>query len=204
LRLKPEGLAVVDRSGVTELLPWDEGSTDWTIRGVFAGEMRRAGILVSVNAVKTGSYQFPADPRRIWLPSNLLPPPIEELPALVNYLIATPAARDSLKDKRCCRELVTQLAQKEWRRPRPPEQPALGDRLDVFVAINRALDAVKWRRFERRPVREEPRPEGKDIARRTRHLLARTVSERVDDEELLRAAEAHLNVGEWPFDVLVR
>lgn len=143
-----------------------------------------------------------AQPREVWLPSTWSAPPIHEVPALVSYLGATPDARSSLTDTDRLQRLLDDLRAREWRRPGPPGAPLLGDRLDVYVAVSRALDEVPWRRFGGRPVRGEPTPTAKAIAGAARGLLAPAVSRRIGDDQLLAAARRHLDVAPWPFDVL--
>ena len=184
------------------MLPWADGTTRWAIEGVQPAN-KRWGIRVSIFPVTSSPFDMPPATKGVWLPSSMSTPPVEELPALVKYLIATPAARDSLADSARCRALVAAMARKDWQLPRPPNRPLMGDRLDNFVAVNRALDSLGWRRFERRPVHGEWRPASATVSSQARVLLACEVAERVSSEELARAVKRHVDVGEWPFDVLV-
>jgi hypothetical protein len=129
--------------------------------------------------------------------------PLEELPALVHYPCDTPDAQSALADRRRLETLIVELRTKRWQDPRPPGEPLLGDRLDTYVAVNKALHAAGWRLFGRRPVRGESTPDAHDVTHRVRVLLAHGVSERVSDDELLQVVERHLHVGAWPFDVLL-
>jgi hypothetical protein len=139
----------------------------------------------------------------VWLPSTWSAPPIYELPALTEYLKATPAARPGLAMPDRLERLLAELATKEWCKPRPPHEPLLGDPLDIFVAVRRALDLVRWRRIGGLPVRNEPVPDAGYVAQRARALLAPGVSARVDDSKLEEAVDRHIAVAAWPFDVLV-
>jgi hypothetical protein len=130
-------------------------------------------------------------------------PPIHELPALIEYLKATPEARAALAMPDRVERLLAEFAMKEWCRPSPPGEPLLGDGLDIFVAVRRALDLAQWRRFGALPVRNEPVPDADDIAQRARALFAPGVSARVDDKTLRRAIQRHLATAAWPFDVLL-
>jgi hypothetical protein len=126
-----------------------------------------------------------------------------ELPALFKYLIATPAARVGLSDTLRLEALVNEFASRSWQRPAPPTEPMLGDRLDVYVAVNRALDQVGWRRFLGRAVRGEMVPDAQTVAERARATLLPGVAERVHDDKLISEVERFLHSAAWPFDVLV-
>ena len=158
---------------------------------------------MSIQPISESVWDPSFDLRETWLPSTWTVPPLEELPALVAFLVATPEARQGLANTTRTIGLLEQLATKSWIRPRPPSEPMLGDKLDLFVAVNHVLDAIGWRRFGGHPVRGEALPRLEDIAARARLHLINGVSARVDDEVLIQAVEAHLQVGAWPFDVLV-
>lgn len=127
---------------------------------------------------------------------------MEELPALVEFLIDTPTARPGLADRARVQRLVRELASKTWRAPHVALEPMAGDRLDVHIAVERALDEVGWRRYYGRPVRGDV-PDACQVSARARRLLLRTVAERVTEAELTKRVERHLRVGPWPFDVLL-
>jgi hypothetical protein len=196
-------LAIVARDGGTEVLSWETGRKAWRLHGVYASRANRAGIRVVILPTDSDLWDPTFATRDVWLPSSWRNPPLEELPALVDYLTDTPAARSGLATRGYLEQLLVALADKDWRRPHPPNEPLLGDRLDVYVAINRALAQAHWRRFGLRPVRGEWTPQAQDIAQRARGLLLRGVSERVRDEELVTQVDRFLNTGRWPFDVLL-
>jgi hypothetical protein len=169
--------------------------------GVFGSRANRAGIRVSATTHVTTPDIDPSS-SSVWLPSTWSAPPIYELPALTEYLKATPAARSGLAMPDRLERLLAELATKEWCKPRPPHEPLLGDTLDIFVAVRRALDLAQWRRFGGLPVRDEPVPDPGDVAQRARALLAPGVSAHVDDSRLAEAVHGHLAIAAWPFDVL--
>lgn len=202
LRFEPDGLAVVARNGDVELLPWSEGHRAWRLAAQYPSRSSRGGIRVVILPTQTDPWNPGYRTRDVWLPSTWTVAPLDELPALVDYLIETPAARAGLSVTQRQESLVRELANRAWQRPPVPEAPLLGDRLDVFVAVDRVLNDLKWRRFGRRPVRGEPAPNAQAVASAARVRLLRGVSERVSDEDLLDHATRHLAVGRWPFDVL--
>jgi hypothetical protein len=205
LHFEPDGLIIKRRWGKPKMLPWDEGSREWSVTGV-PRTLRRPGIFVRAYHASRDTHERHdrLDLIEVWLPSTWSAAPIEELPALTEYLKATPQARSSLAMPQRLELLVTEFATRAWRQPRPPNEPLLGDRLDIFVAVGRALDFAQWRRFGGRPVRHEPAPSPDYIAQRARALLAKGVSARVSDDKLEDEVERHLTTAAWPFDVLVQ
>lgn len=202
LRFEPDGLAVVARNGDIELLPWSAGHKAWRLVAQYPTRSSRGGIRVLILPAQNDPWNPSYRTRDVWLPSTWTAAPLDELPALVHYLIDTPAAREGLAITQRLGILVHELANRGWERPPGPEAPLLGDRLDVFVAVDRVLKDLKWRRFGRRPVRGEPAPDAQAVASDARTRLLRGVSQRVSDTDLLDQASRHLAVGRWPFDVL--
>jgi hypothetical protein len=203
LRLEPNGLAVVSRRGLTELLGWDSPGNKWRLVGVHGSRANRAGIRVSILPVAGGVWDQSFRTRDVWLPSSWSMPPLEELPALTSYLVATPEARPSLVDAARLGALIAEFKSRVWATPRPPSEPMLGDRLDMYVAVERALHDSQWRRFGGRPVRGERYPDAAAIGQQARVRLDRRVSERITDEALRSVVDRHIHIGAWPFDVLV-
>ncbi|HET7486595.1 MAG TPA: hypothetical protein VFJ85_01605 [Acidimicrobiales bacterium] len=204
LRFEPEAVAVVPRSGPTTLLPWETSGTGWQLVGVYASRANRAGIEIRLAPARLVDVWHPVyGSHSVWLPSTWSTPPIEELPALTDFLTATPAARPSLADGARLDALLAALATRSWQKPAPPGEPLAGDGLDLHVAIGRALDGMEWRRYRGRPVRGEGRPDQALVAERARARLTRAVSGRTSDEELAAAVRRHVGIGEWPFDVLL-
>lgn len=200
LRFGPDGLAVVRRSGEATVFVWDGSPGEWRLFGVQGSRANRAGIRLAVGP-KRGPFE--SGPNDVWLPSTWSTPPLQEMPALADFLAATPDARSGLGDIDRVTRLVSELSGREWRRPGPPTEPFMGDPLDLYVAVFRALSASNWRRFWGRPVRGEPRPELGATADRAWSLLARAVTERVTREDVEKTVQRHLDVAPWPFDVLV-
>jgi hypothetical protein len=202
LRFEPDGLAVIARNGDVELLPWSAGHKAWRLVAQYPSRSSRGGIRVVNVPAQTDLWNPTYGTQDVWLPSTWTTAPLDELPALVDYLIETPAARAGLSVAHQQQRLIRELANRAWQRPPVPEAPVLGDRLDVFIAVDRVLNDLKWRRFGGRPVRGEPSPEAHAVASIARVRLLRGVSERVSDQDLLAQATRHLAVGRWPFDVL--
>jgi hypothetical protein len=169
---------------------------------VFGSRANRAGILVS-GTTRVVTPTLDEASSRVWMPSTWTSPPIHELPALTEYLKATPEARPALAAPDRLEQLLAELGSKAWCKPRPPGEPLLGDPLDIFVATRRALDHAQWRRFLGRPVRDEAAPDPDSLVRSARALLAPGVSARVDDSTLRTTVDRHLETAAWPFDVLV-
>lgn len=113
-------------------------------------------------------------------------------------------SRGHLGDAVRLEALVAGLASRAWQRPSPPGgEPLLGDRLDIYGAVQRTLNAMGWRRIQGRPVRGEVMPERAEVSWRTRQILARGVMERISDAALDTAVRRHLDVAPLPFDVLI-
>jgi hypothetical protein len=203
VRFEPEGLAIVGRQGSIEVLAWDRGGTGWRLSGVMAGRTNRAGIRISVLPAVSDVWHPVYASRDTWLPSTWTMPPLDELPALTEFLVTTPSARGHLGDGGRLEALVAELASRAWQRPSPPGEPLLGDRLDIYVAVQRTLDAMGWRRIQGRPVRGEVKPATAEVSQRARQILAPGVMERVSDGALDTAVRRHLDVAPWPFDVLI-
>ncbi|MGH3476381.1 MAG: hypothetical protein ACRDQD_06045 [Nocardioidaceae bacterium] len=202
LSFEPEGLVVEPKSGEPEMLSWNDSSDQWSLTGVIGSRSNRAGIRVR-GTKHIATPTIAQTPPSVWMPSTWSTPPIHELPALTEYLRATQEARTALAMPDRIEQVLAELATKEWSRPRPPHEPLLGDPLDVFVAVRRAIDSAPWRLFGGRPVRGEPLPHPDCVVERARALLAPGVSARVDDRQLVAATQRHLAIGAWPFDVLV-
>lgn len=127
----------------------------------------------------------------------------EEIPALAAYLAATPAARAGLADPDRTGTLVSQLRARTWRRPRPPIEPLLGDRLDLHVAVRAVLQQRVPRRFGGRLVHGEPAPPAGELVAEVMDGLPPRVRPRISPERIARHVERHLAVGRWPFDLLL-
>lgn len=203
LRFEPEGLAIVSRHGSTEVLAWELGRTGWRLSGVMASRANRAGIQISELPAVSDVWHPVYATRDTWLPSTWTVPPLEELPALTEFLVTTPSAHGHLADDARLEALVAELAGRAWQRPSPPGEPLLGDRLDIYVAVQRTLDATGWRRIQGRPVRGEVKPGRAEVSQRARQILAPGVTGRVSDAALDTAVRRHLDVAPWPFDVLI-
>lgn len=209
LEFMAEGLVLRERDGTSELFEWDQPSGRWW--SVVAHEAQgrppisRAGVRLLIGhgtVTDLWAAQWLVD-RSVWLPSTFRRVPVEELPALVGYLQTTPEARSGLDAPARLGALLAGLASRSWERPRPRSEPLLGDRLDLFLAIERAVEALGWRRFGGRPVRGEPTPDVEAITRVIRARLLPGVSARIDDGLMTSTVEDHLQVGAWPFDELL-
>lgn len=199
LRFEPEGLVVQPTSGEPEILAWDGEPAQWGLTSDPGTRLEGPSIVVTgvTRVVPLGSSEVRLR-STMWAGAPLL-----ELPALAEYLRATPDARSALARPERIEQLLGELATNVWIVPPPPREPLLGDPLDIHVAVRRALDSARWRRFCGLPVRDEPVPHADDVTREARSLLTPSVSARVDDETLRATVERHLAVAVWPFDVLV-
>jgi hypothetical protein len=199
LHFEPHGLIVQPRSGEPEVFPWDGESKRWTLTGHPGSRFERPSIVVS------GTTRATPGSSKVRLPASLWSggAPVLELPALTDYLRATPEARSALARPQRIAQLLGELATNVWLVPAPPHEPLFGDPLDIYVAVCREIDSAQWRRFCGRPVRNEPAPCPDDIASQARSMLSPGVSARVDDETLTTAVARHLAIAVWPFDVLV-
>lgn len=202
LLFSPEGLLIVPRTGDRETLAWTAGRASWRVVGEQATRVNRAGIRVSVLPAQHDLWHPDYSSRDVWLPSTWSIPPLEELPSLVEFLIDTPDARPGLADRDRVQQLVRELAGKTWRVPHVALAPVAGDRLDVHIAVERALEELQWRRYCGRPVRGIV-PDALEVSARARRLLLPAVADRITDAELTKRVERHLRVGPWPFDVLL-
>jgi hypothetical protein len=191
-------MSLVSRRGdTTEHLSWKSFRRDWLVWGVIGSRYNRAGIRVAhPNMAIRGPHMD------VWLPSTWTAPPVEELPALVEFLAATPDARRGLADTRRTGAILAQLATKQWIKPRVPDRPLMGDRLDIYIAVDRSLHDLGWRRFGGRPVKGEPLPAVTEIVRHAHLQLSPPVSRRVSEDQLTEAAQRHLETAPWPFDPL--
>lgn len=203
LWFEPNGAVVRSRRGDPQLLlGWEGCGRVWGLQFQQGSRFTRTGMRVVVPpyevALAPGAVRTD-----VWLPSTWVGPPRDELDALVRYLAATPTAREGLADTARTSVLVQSLRSEEWKRPRPPGRPMLGDKLDVHIAVARSLDDLGWRRFADRPVRGEPAPDAAAAAQHARTLLSQVVAARVTDEELLASVERHLATAAWPFDLLL-
>ena len=204
LRLQPDGLAVVSKDTVQQLLDWDAGQrSEWRLMGWHGTKANREGIRISAKPHTSASswtptFAFPD----VWLPTNWRPLPILELPALTDYLMATPPARANLADQVRQAHLITALSTLP-KKPRAPLAPSFGDPLDIFVAVSAALGARGWRTFKGRPVRGEPLPDADAVVTHARRLLSIPVARRITDEQLHSTVASFLRVASWPFDMLV-
>lgn len=96
LGFEPDGLVIVGRNGSVEVLAWERGGTEWRLSGVAQSRVNRAGIQISVPPPVSDVWHPAFATRDTWLPSTLTIPPLEELPALTQFLVTTPPARAHL------------------------------------------------------------------------------------------------------------
>lgn len=214
LRLDPDALVVVGR-GHHEIghLPWARALTEpsdepqnhqragWLLGGVPGSRANRAGI--RINARDDDAIAALGGREQLWLPSTLRPPPLLELPALARYLATVPAARAGLGDPHRLRTLLARLAEGSWRTPRPPGEPLMGDKFDLFHAVNRVARQHRWLLIERRPVGSDALPPLDEATALVLAALPPWSSFRHDHEALRRRVQRHLQVGAWPFDALL-
>lgn len=203
LWFEPEGAVVRSRRGDALLsFGWEGCGQVWGLQFQQGSRFTRTGMRVVVPpyevALAPGTTRVD-----VWLPSTWVGPPRDELQALVHYLAATPAARGGLAYRSRTSALVRSLRAEEWKRPRPPGRPMLGDKLDIHIAVDRSLDDLGRRRFGGRPVRGEPSPDTAVAAERARLLLSRVVTTRVTDDQLVATVARHLATAPWPFDLLL-
>jgi hypothetical protein len=140
-------------------------------------------------------------------PAGLAGIPSEQVPALLQYLVETPAARTGLGEVDRLAALLDALAtDHSWivGAHAPHGDPLRGgDRLDLHVAADRVVNRAWKRRFWGRPVRGEPKPDLADLAVSTRRELSKRVSEHVTDRQIEDCLRRLLDVDPWPFDVLI-
>jgi hypothetical protein len=214
LRLDPDALVVVGRDHAeVGRLPWARGLTEpsddphnhnragWWLWGVPASRANRAGI--GINARDDDAIAALGGREQLWLPSTLRPPPLVELPALARYLATVPAARAGLGDPLRIRSLLARLADGAWRTPRPPGEPLMGDKFDLFYAVGRVARRHGWLLIERRPVGRNTLPPLDEATALVHAALPPWSSFRHDHEALRRRVQRHLQVGAWPFDALL-
>jgi hypothetical protein len=202
LRFEPDALIVVGPDRDEHHLRWDDGEKPgehlvrpaWSLHAIPHGRGAWAAFRVTIGA---GSAA-----RQVRLRSGTRPP-ADELPALNRYLVATPEARGGLADPRRTRGLLTRLAQGHWRRPEPPHEPLAGERLDLHLTVEAALDELGWRRIDQRPVFGERRPAVDAVVPAVRAGLPDEVAPKASDERIRDEVERHLAVGPWPFDALL-
>ena len=215
LRFEPGGLDVVPRDGGDAWrLPWDGGvpahsdsadwaapvPPDWCLAGVRPSRTNRPGIAV-VPYSDRGRAAL-GGRRRVWLPTWWVPP-IEELPALARFLTSYPAARTGLGDPARVERLLRGLAGSEWRRPRPPGEPLMGDRYDLHHAILRVSRRQRWPIVARHPVRMPGLP---SLAEATSAVMSEVPARspyRRDRDGVQAVVRRHLEAGAWPFGHLL-
>jgi len=203
LWLEPDRATMRSRKGVVVAdLSWEGFGSTWQLGPVFASRVNRAAILLALPPLDVAPAPG-ARRTQFLMPSTWSTPPLWELPALAEYLSAMPAARPGLADPVRASALLAALASKEWKRPAPVGRPLLGDKLDMFVAVERSLNDFGWHRIGGRPVRGEPRPAVADVVERARLLMLPGVAARVTDAQLVAMVEHHYTTATWPFDTLL-
>jgi hypothetical protein len=134
-----------------------------------------------------------------------------EIAAFVDYLILTPEARRGLGVPGQVRLVIEELRSQVrsqigtlvWKQHGVVEEPIMGDRLDLHLAIERVL-AVAWtRRIGHRPVRGEPVPEPEPLVDRVRLELPRRLRAHITDQQILDRLRAMTAADPWPFDLLL-
>lgn len=204
-RFDPDALVLVDPDGSEAAFTWDDHAnaaaprtaSTWHLEGVRPSRYNTAVVWLHVGREATGDRTS----RRLagWGWSDTL---WEELPALAAYVAATPAARAGLADPDRTSALISALATRGWRRPRPPGEPMLGDRLDLHRAVDAVL-ARRIRRFGGRPVRGEALPPIEQLVAEVTARLPEWVRPRVTPDMVAERVRRHLSTGRWPFDVLL-
>lgn len=204
-RFDADGFVLVDPDGNEAAFSWDDhanaaaprAASTWRLLGIPPSRYNAAAVWLHVGR-GTGGY---TTSRRLagrgW--GDIL---WDELPALAAYLAATPVARAGLADPGRTAILIGELATRGWRRPRPPREPLLGDRLDLHLAVNAVLER-HVRRFGGRPVRGEPTPPIEQLVVEVSARLPDWVRPRVTSDMVAERVRRHLSTGRWPFDVLL-
>jgi hypothetical protein len=206
LRLEPDALVLVEASGSGTRYRWDDhvgaptptqAGRWWRIEGM--GRTRTSPASLWLEA----AWEDSPYPVRRWLAGRgLADAPWEELPALCAFVAATPAARAGLADPHRVKVLIAELASRQWRDPRPPSQPVLGDRLDLHLTV----EAVVGRHvphFGRRAVRGVWVPPLDTLVAEVTDRLPDWVRPRVQPGQIAQEIARHLATGRWPFDVLL-
>lgn len=126
-----------------------------------------------------------------------------EVAALAAFVAATPEARSGLEDGHALACLVSAIDSGPVFERWPPEDHMMGDKLDVDLAIKRVFKSVGVRRFEGRPIRNEPSPGASELVERVNAELPAWVRPRVDAAQIEKQVTRFLEIRPWPFDCLI-
>lgn len=204
-RFDPAALVLVDPDGTEAAFMWDDHANaaaphpaaTWHLQGIAPSRYNTGAVWLHVGRETSG---YTTSRRLAGAGSGDIL--WDELPALAAYLAATPAAGGGLADAALAAALIGELATRRWRRPRPPGEPLLGDRLDLHLAVNAVLER-HVRRFGGRQVRGEPTPPMEQLVAEVAAGLPDWVRPRVTGEMVADRVRRHLSTGRWPFDVLL-
>lgn len=206
-RFDADALVIVDRTGSERRYKWVDhakGSSSlptaerWELYGLPPSRTSFAAVYLGIGDEFRG-YSYS---RRL---AGLRWPNMagwEEVPALAAYISVTPAAQVGVTHSGCVQNLLCDLAAKSWRRPRKPNEPPYGDRLDAHLAVSAVLNR-RMRRFGDRFVRGETVPPVGDLVDQSMNQLPSWVRPRVTEEDIRRRVERHLATGRWPFNALI-
>lgn len=204
-RFDPDALVLVAPDGNEAAFKWDDhanaaaprSASAWHLQGIVPGSYNTAAVWLHSGHEVSGYNTSRRLAGTGW--GDIL---WEELPALAAYLAATPAARAGLANPGRIAIFIRELATGQWRRPAPPREPLLGDRLDLHLAVNAVLER-RVRRFGMRQVRGEAGPPIEQLVAEVTAQLPKWVRPRVTPDMVTIRVRRHLSTGRWPFDLLL-
>ena len=202
-RLDPDALVVAGEDGSEAAHRWDDHAAAASPSPAAVWHLRGAGPRpLAMAAVWLVEGRDPTGPGRRLATQGWSGAPWVELPALADYLAATPAARAGLAHPERVAALLAGLASGEWREPPAARAGAPPDGHRDLHDTARAVLGRHARLFGERAVRGEPLPELGRLVAEVRAELARESGAGVGDEEVA-AVIRRLLAGRWPFDALL-